>query len=90
MATLQPLKWELVNHPAYNPYLGPSDFDLFGPLKEALTDRRRFVNYDKVNGAVRDCLRIQPKVYYFDAFKKACRSMGKNGVRSRKAVLRDL
>jgi len=77
MTPLQTLKWEIVNHPAYNPYLAPSDFDLFGPLKEALRGRRRFVSYDKVHEAVHDCLRTQPKICYFDAFKKACRLTGK-------------
>jgi hypothetical protein len=40
MTTLQTLKWEIFNHPAYKPYLGPSDLDLFGSLKEALRGRR--------------------------------------------------
>jgi len=44
MTTLQTLKLEIVNHPAYNPYLDPSDFDLFGPPKEAVRGRWRFVN----------------------------------------------
>jgi hypothetical protein len=65
------------NHPAYKPYLGPSDLDLFGPLKEAMRGRRWFVNYDKVNEAVPYRLRTQPKICYLDARKKGCRSMGK-------------
>jgi hypothetical protein len=29
------LKWEVMGHPAHIPDLVPSDFHLFGPLKEA-------------------------------------------------------
>jgi len=28
--------WELLQHPPYSPDLAPSDFRLFGPLKESL------------------------------------------------------
>jgi len=28
--------WELLQHTAYSPNLAPSDFRLFGPLKESL------------------------------------------------------
>jgi hypothetical protein len=63
--------------PSLKSILGPSDFDLFGPLKEALRGQRRFVNYDKLHEAVHDCLHTQLKICYFDAFKKACRSTGK-------------
>jgi histone-lysine N-methyltransferase SETMAR len=34
--TLRALKFELLNHPPYSPDLAPSDFHLFGPLKEHL------------------------------------------------------
>jgi hypothetical protein len=40
-----------------------------GPLKEELRGRRRFVA-DEVKEAVHDCLRTQPRNFYFDAFKK--------------------
>jgi histone-lysine N-methyltransferase SETMAR len=36
LETLKQLKWEATEHPAYSPDLAPSDFHLFGPLKEAL------------------------------------------------------
>jgi len=32
---------EVLPHPAYSPDLAPSDFHLFGPLKEALGGKRR-------------------------------------------------
>jgi len=40
LETLKQLKWEAVEHPAYSPDLVPSDFHLFGPLKEPLKGRR--------------------------------------------------
>jgi hypothetical protein len=35
LETLRKLKWEVMGHPAHIPDLVPSDFHLFGPLKEA-------------------------------------------------------
>jgi len=40
LETLKQLKWEAMEHPAYSSDLAPSDFHLFGPLKEALRGRR--------------------------------------------------
>jgi hypothetical protein len=34
MDTIQKLKWNLLPHPQYSPYLASSDYHLFGPLKE--------------------------------------------------------
>jgi hypothetical protein len=34
--TLHALKFEVLKHPPYNPDLAPSDFHLFGPMKEHL------------------------------------------------------
>jgi hypothetical protein len=41
------MHWEILPHPAYNHDLPPSDFQLFGPLKEALQGERFRVD-DKV------------------------------------------
>ena len=38
--TLRKLKFEVMAHPPYSPDLAPSDYYLFGPLKEALKCRR--------------------------------------------------
>jgi histone-lysine N-methyltransferase SETMAR len=38
--TIWLLNWEVLKHPAYSPDLAPSDFHLFGPLKNALRGRR--------------------------------------------------
>jgi len=40
LETLKQLKWEPMKHPAYSPALAPSDFHLFGPLKNALQGRQ--------------------------------------------------
>jgi hypothetical protein len=34
MATPLKLKWDVLPHPPYSPYLAPSDHHLFGPMKE--------------------------------------------------------
>ena len=38
--TIRQLNWEVLEHPAYSSDLAPSDFHLFGPLKNALRGRR--------------------------------------------------
>jgi hypothetical protein len=34
------MHWEALPHPAYCPDLAPSDFNLFGPIKEAIGGKR--------------------------------------------------
>ena len=58
-----------MEHPAYSPDLAPSDFHLFGPLKEALRGRR-FSCDDYVKAAVHQWLRAQPKTFFADGIKK--------------------
>jgi hypothetical protein len=58
-----------MEHPAYSPDLAPSDFHLFGPLKEALRGRR-FPCDDDVKAAVHQWLRAQPKTFFADGIKK--------------------
>jgi len=65
LETLKQLKWEAMEHPAYSPNLVPSDFHLFGPLKNA----RRFSCADDVKAAVHQCLHTQPKTYLLMALK---------------------
>ena len=67
--TLKKLKWEAMEHPAYSPDLAPSDFHLFGPLKNALRGRR-FSCDDDVKAAVHQWLRAQPKTFFVDDIKK--------------------
>ena len=53
--TIMQLNWEVLEPPAYSPDLAPSDFHLFGPLKNALRGRR-FAADDEVKEAVHDWL----------------------------------
>jgi len=69
LETLRQLKWEAMEHPAYSPNVAPSDFHLFGPLKEALR-RRRFSCDDDVKAAVHQWLCAQPKTFFVDGTKK--------------------
>jgi histone-lysine N-methyltransferase SETMAR len=58
-----------MEYPAYSPDLAPSDFHLFGPLKEALRGGR-FSCDDDVKAAVHQWLRAQPKIFFFGGIKK--------------------
>jgi len=61
---LQPFYWELRNHPPYSSDLAPSDYYLFGNLKQPLRGRQ-FHNNDKVEIGVSGCPRIlQPDCYH--------------------------
>jgi transposase len=60
LETLKQLKWEAMENPAYSPDLAPSDFHLFGMLKEALRGRR-FSCDDDVKATVHQWLCAQPK-----------------------------
>ena len=46
------LGWTVAPHPPYSPDLSPSDFRLFGPLKDGLRGQR-FPSYDAVVRAVK-------------------------------------
>ena len=60
MMTLRHVKLEVLPHPPYFPDLAPSDFHLFGPLKEFLQRRKFSMDYD-VQSAVHEWLRGQPQ-----------------------------
>jgi len=69
LETFKQLKWEAIEHPAYSPDLAPSDFHLFGQLKEALRGRRLSCD-DDVKAAVHQWLHAQPKTFFADGIKK--------------------
>jgi histone-lysine N-methyltransferase SETMAR len=54
---VQELQWGLLEHPTYSPDLAPSDFHLFGPLKNHLG----FVDDEESKPEVRKWLRQQSK-----------------------------
>jgi histone-lysine N-methyltransferase SETMAR len=60
----------MMEHPSYSPDLSPSDFHMFGPMKEALRGRR-FSSAEEVIGAVQNWSKTQPKNFFFsDGIKK--------------------
>ena len=60
--TLRKLKFEVMGHPPYSPDIAPSDYHLFGPLKEALRGRR-FTSDQEMKEAVHAWLAVQPKTF---------------------------
>jgi histone-lysine N-methyltransferase SETMAR len=66
--TLRKLKWEVTEHPGHSPDLAPSDFHLFGQLKEALGGRR--FRCDNMKNSAHQWLCAQPKDFYYDGIKK--------------------
>jgi histone-lysine N-methyltransferase SETMAR len=38
--TIEKIGWEILEHPPHSPYLAPSDFHLFGKLKEHPSGKR--------------------------------------------------
>jgi len=67
--SIRQLNRKVLEHTAYSPNLAPSDFHLFGPLKNALSCRR-FAADDEVKEAVHDWLRIQPQIFFSNCIKK--------------------
>lgn len=67
--TLQKLKFEVLAHPPYSPDLAPSDYHLFGPLKEALRGRR-FTSEQELKEAVHEWLAARPKTFFFEGIQK--------------------
>ena len=67
--TINHLGFEVLEHPAYSPDLAPSDYHLFGPLKNALRGRR-FSTDKEVQEAVHKWLRDQPKSFFLERIRK--------------------
>ena len=57
---IEKLKLEQLILPAHSPDLAPSDFHMFGPMKEALRGQQ-FDDDDEVKEMVHSWLRSQPK-----------------------------
>ena len=51
--------WTTISHPPYSPDLAPSDFYLFGPLKERLRGQH-FSSDEEVKTTIRMWLKTQP------------------------------
>jgi len=63
VATIQDLSFEWLPHPPYSPDLTPSDFHVFGPLKEAM-EGKSFSSDEEVQQAVHEWLHSQPKYFF--------------------------
>ena len=67
--TINRLGFEVLEHPAYSPDLAPSDYYLFGSLKNALRGRR-FSTDEEAQRAVHEWLREQSKSFFFNGIHK--------------------
>jgi len=65
VAPIQDLSFECLPHPLYSPDLAPSDFHVFGQLKEAMGGKS-FRSNKEVQQAVRVWLRSQPKDFFLE------------------------
>jgi len=63
------LGFTVLEHPAYSPNLAPSDYHLFGPLKDALRGCR-FTSDKGVKEAVHEWLAAQPKNFFSEGIQK--------------------
>jgi len=66
--TLQQLGWEVLPHPPYSPDLTPSDFHLFGPLKQYLGGQHFSID-GEVKQAVLGWFTHTHKSFYAEAFQ---------------------
>jgi histone-lysine N-methyltransferase SETMAR len=62
-ATIEDMRFECLPHPSYSPDLAPSNYHIFGPLKEAHC-RKTFRSDEGVQEAVHEWLRTRPKDFF--------------------------
>ena len=62
VSTTEELRFECIPHTLFSPDLAPSDFHVFGPLKDALCGTQ-FRDDDEVQLAVHEWLRTRPKEF---------------------------
>jgi hypothetical protein len=67
--TLRALKFEVLKHPPYSPDLVPSDFHLFGSMKEHLRGQK-FADENEVMEAVQSWLKAMPKSFFLESIHK--------------------
>lgn len=72
LAAIRDKNWELLPHPPYSPDLAPSDFWLFGPMKNALRGKR-YEGLKEIQSDVKKWFRGQDK----DWFAEGIRSLTK-------------
>ena len=69
MDTVRALKFEVLKHPPYSPELAPSDFHLFGPMKEHLRGQK-FADINEVMEVVQSWLKATPKSFFLEGIRK--------------------
>lgn len=67
--TIADLRWELLPHPAYSPDLAPSDYHLFGELKDPLRGIH-FESLKAIQKAVNDWILGTPQKFFENGLKK--------------------
>ena len=70
------LSWKLLPHSPCSSNLAPSDFHLFGPLKE-FTRSTKFESGDELKSVVSDYLRHQSKDFYAEGIRMLVHRWGK-------------
>ena len=55
--------WEVLPHPSYSPDLAPSDYHLFGFVKDQLRGQS-YETMEAIQKAVRQCLRMAGTEFY--------------------------
>ena len=69
MDTLSTLKFEVSKHPPHSSDLAPSDFHLFGPMKEHLRGQK-FADINEVMEVVQSWLKVKPKRFFLEGIHK--------------------
>jgi len=67
--TLFDLKTGVLKHTPYSPELAPSDFHLFGPMKEHFRGHK-FADDEEVVEAVQSWLKAMPKSFFLEGIRK--------------------
>ena len=68
VVTLKKLNFEVLEHPSYSPELALSDYQRFGPLKQALRGRPLSTG-QQLKETAHACLVSQPKIFYSEGIK---------------------
>ena len=68
-AAIDKLQWTVLPHPPYSPDLAPSDYHLFGKLKEFLRGNH-YASIDDVRNAVNDWIKQTPTNFFKDGIFK--------------------
>ncbi|XP_067929379.1 uncharacterized protein [Watersipora subatra] len=66
---IEELGWQMLLHPPYSPELAPSDFHLFGPLKNHMRGKH-FTTDAAVTKAVREWFKTQRPEFYSEGIEK--------------------